>query len=277
MPENENKGGDLLGVKAIGESIKIITKAATDGASAFLSRICLPAAEEFGLLLKDKVSNWRANNLLSITSKAESKFNKIPGGKNKHAHPRLVSAVIDKGSWVDNDEIQDLWAGLLVSSCSENGNDESNLLFINLLGTLSNSEALLLKYICENSKKIVAPGGWIGSTQILKLNLLELRSIMGVEDEHRIDRELDHLRSVELIDGGFSPLSTTAEIHPSCLALHMYVRCQGYSGSPIDYFKEIRNEQFAEPFKGLSLFEKFTVMVQKLSQKFDKRTLRLFY
>jgi hypothetical protein len=36
--------------------------------------------------------------------------------------------------------------------------------------------------------------------------------------------------------GGFSQDSTDADITPSGLALQMYVRSQGYIGTPNDYF-----------------------------------------
>ena len=69
---------------------------------------------------------------------------------------------------------------------------------------------------------------------VVDLNVLE--KITECSDFHRIDRELDHLRSLELIQGGFDPHSTSADITPSALALQLYVRSQGYIGSPVDYF-----------------------------------------
>jgi hypothetical protein len=67
MAEDESKSLDILGLKPYGDSVKVVTQAAVDGAAAYLGKICLPAAEEFGLLLKDKVSRWRAANAVSIT------------------------------------------------------------------------------------------------------------------------------------------------------------------------------------------------------------------
>ena len=59
MSEEKSKSLDVLGIKPVSESINLVTKAAVDGASEFLRRICLPAASELGLLLQDKVSWWR--------------------------------------------------------------------------------------------------------------------------------------------------------------------------------------------------------------------------
>ena len=127
MPEGNSL--DLLGVRPISESLNTVTRGVVDGLSAFLSRICLPAAEEFGLLLKDKVSSWRAKNAIAIVDKAQAELNFKTNDK-RHAHPILVSSIIENGSWSDCDEIQDMWAGLLASSCTESGGDESNLIFI---------------------------------------------------------------------------------------------------------------------------------------------------
>lgn len=235
MSDEKSKSLDVLGIKPIGDSIQTIVKGTMDGAGAFLGRICLPAAEEFGLLLKDKVSKWRAENAVSIVAKAERKLNDREKYTNLHAHPRLITTAFENGSWAEDDFIQEMWAGLLSSSCDETGKDESNLLFMQILSQLNSTETAILNYICETAEKIVSEAGWIYSNEI-DLELIILQKISGVGDVHRLDRELDHLRSLDLIEGGFSHKSTNANVNPTPLALHMYVRCQGYIGSPTDYF-----------------------------------------
>lgn len=69
---NEPKKGDIFGLRPFGEATKIVAKGTMEGMGAFLGRICLPAAEEFGLLLRDKVGQWRAKNAACVTAKAES-------------------------------------------------------------------------------------------------------------------------------------------------------------------------------------------------------------
>ena len=132
MSEGESKSFDLLGIKPVADAFHDVTKASLDAASAVLSRICLPAAKEFGLLLKDKMHNWRQRNLVAMTKKAEQKLadNKVPEGA--HAHPRIVHTILEESGWVDDDMVQDMWAGLLSSSCTEAGDDDSNLIFTNL-------------------------------------------------------------------------------------------------------------------------------------------------
>ncbi len=54
---------DVLGIKPFGESVSTIVKGGVDGAGAFLSRICLPAAEEYGFYLQDQIRSRRSKNM----------------------------------------------------------------------------------------------------------------------------------------------------------------------------------------------------------------------
>ena len=179
---------DILGIKPVAEALKTVTKGAVDGASAFLSRICLPAAEEFGLLLKDRVHHWRAANLISITQIAERKMAASGATVGVHAHPRLVSSIIEQGTWIDDGEVQEMWSGLLVSSCTESGNDESNLLFVNLLSRLTTLQAKLLNYACKNIMKGCSVNGLIHTVGTLEVTMAQLSSIAEEPDLQRLDR-----------------------------------------------------------------------------------------
>lgn len=233
--DKDNKSLDILGTKPIAEAVKTVTEGAVDGASSFLSRICLPAAEEFGLLLKDKVSSWRAKNAVEIANKAQALLENQVGNTILHAHPRIVYSTIENGSWAENDFMQNLWAGLLASSCTESGKDESNLILINLLSQLTSSQAKLVAYICQNGRPIQVEAGWINSLP-LYMELEELIKVMEVDDKHQIDRELDHLRSLELIASGFNPEAICADVTPKPLCLQFYARSQGYVGNPCKFF-----------------------------------------
>jgi len=232
----DDKHGDSLGIRPAAEAIK----AAVGTAQAFLERICGPAADEFGLLLKDRVSDWRMRSALRIVAKAQTRWAELPDNEQVKAHPRLVMKVLEEGSWSEEDEVQGMWAGLLASSRSDGGGDDSNLIFINSLAQMTTPEALTLKYLCAQAEKFRTESGVINA-KWLHLTITELRSISGIEDLHRIDRELDHLRSMELIEGGI-PLDPWLEldlpiaVKPTGLGLNLYVRCQGATGSPVAYF-----------------------------------------
>ena len=204
MAEENSKSLDILGIKPIADSLKIITQGAVEGAAAFLSRICLPAAEEFGLLLRDRVTNWRTKNRVMVLQKAEKMLESHPEADQKHAHPRLIAAILEQGSWIDDGQVQEMWAGLLASACTKDGKDESNLIFINILSQVTSLEAIILNKACQLAKKNITRAGWL-TAMTLNFGLDKLQQITGISDFHRLDRELDHLRSLELIRAGFNP------------------------------------------------------------------------
>ena len=242
MPKKDNSL-EILGIKPVANSLNIATKGTVEGVSAFLSRICLPAAEEFGLLLRDNVSTWRANNAVKIAAKAQSMVEKRKNNNEINAHPKIIYSAIENGSWAEDEFIQNLWAGLLASSCTDKGNDEGNLIFISILAQLTANQAKLISYACENAKTFESEAGWIFA-ETLNANADDLVKIMGIDDLQQIDRELDHLRSLELINGGFLQGSKTAIITPHALCLQLYVRSQGFIGSPIEYFGCSKKEDF---------------------------------
>jgi hypothetical protein len=236
MPEHDSRSLDVLGIKPVADAISHVTKATVDGASAFLSRICLPAAEEFGLLLQDRVRAWRAGNTVRVVAAAQAYAERYRPDQESHAHPRLVATILEHGSWSDDSTLQQLWGGLLTSSCSEDGRDDSNLIFVTLLSQLTALQVRLLAYGCEKCQKMVTPSGLIMPIPGLYVDIPTLNSIAGTADLHRIDRELDHLRGLELIQMGIHAVMQTIDLTPSALALNLYVRCQGFRGSPVEFF-----------------------------------------
>ncbi len=48
----EDKSLEIMGVKPVSKAIEKATDKTVDGLGAFFGAICMPAAEEFGLLLR---------------------------------------------------------------------------------------------------------------------------------------------------------------------------------------------------------------------------------
>lgn len=235
MPDIHDKRQDLPGAKPIADSSSAVSAPANEGALAFLSRICPPVAPEFGLLLSDKATAWRANNAARIAMRAEKKLSALPDANRRHAHPRLVMTLLDHGSCTDIEEVEEFWAGLLATSCTLSGDDDSNMIFIDLLSQLTFSEVRLLSYFCQTAKKTLSPVGSIAAFKF-DISLQELLTVSRVDDFHRIDRELDHLRALGLIDGGFHVQYVQCYLSPTTLALQMYARCNGWSDDPAKFY-----------------------------------------
>lgn len=238
--DNESKGSlvnveDVLGIS---EATGTFVRGALVEIHQFLRRICYPAAEEFGLLLSEQMRAWRTRNYQRIVQAAEKKLDANSDKPAEvHAHPRLVQQSFENGSWIDDTEVQDWWGGLLASSCTEDGKDDSNLIFMNLLSQLTSGESRMLKFAVEECEKFVVPAGWVDAHSMW-VPAEKLFEISGITEFHRLDRELDHLRALDLLsEGGFSEDHTLALIDPSPLSIHLYVRCQGSRRSPREFFK----------------------------------------
>jgi len=249
----DQKGIDLLGIKPIGEAINTTISKSFEGIEGFLKRVCAPALEEVGFLLKDQVRHWRLNNILGILEKAQDRLKFENEQLQIKAHPKVALSIIENGSMNDNDEVQELWAGLFVSSCTKDGQDDENLIFVDLLKQITVVEARIVNYSCEKARKIIHKNQLVTADEI-KITLDELYSITGCNDIYRIDRELDHLRSLDLIGqglfGGFNVNNDTliADISPTALALNLFIRSQGYNGEPSKYWNSgiISYEEFIE-------------------------------
>ena len=149
-------------------------------------------------------------------------------------------------SEVDNEELQDLWAGLFASSCTPDGKDDSNMNFVDLLRRMSSVEAKIIDYACSNSKKYIYPNKLIIADRLF-VPFNALASIAGTDDIYRLDSELDHMRSIELLNqgdalegtgGGFTVSDTTPEanITPSALALNLYFKTHSTGKSPKEFW-----------------------------------------
>lgn len=236
---------DLLGIEPYGEIGLEVTKASIKGISSFLNVVFKPGLQELGFMFSDNVRRWRLNNLLRVLEKAKGKL--VFDGKqlNLTANARVGLSIMEECSAVDNDELQDLWAGLFASSCTPDGRDDSNMNFVDLLRRMSTVEARILDYACRNSKKIVYPNKLI-MADALSVSFDQLVEITGISDIYRLDSELDHMRSIELLvqgsfiegGGGFSvgDEQLDADISPSALALNLYYKTHSTGVPPIEFW-----------------------------------------
>lgn len=234
---SDQKDLDPLGIKGLSDSVRIATQGFLDGAAAFLSRVCLPAAEELGLALRERISAWRARNTARMLSGANGIYLSNNPNPTDQLSPRLAYVAIEEASWIDVEEIQNMWSGLLASSTSPQGHSDENLLFMNLLKQLSSLEVKMLQFAVEKApKRVVTPHGLVVSQAVI-VSVNELPELFGIQDIQRLDRELDHLRELGLIEGGIVlDRSNTAHLTPTSLAMHLYVRSQGSRLPPMDYW-----------------------------------------
>lgn len=234
---------DILGIEPIGKAGLELTKSAISGVSSFLSYVFKPGLEEIGYMARDEVRMWRLNNILRMLEKAKGKMCFDGQELNLCANARVGLSIMECCSEVDSDELQELWAGLFVSSCTPDGRDDSNMNFVDLLRRMSSVEARIIDYACRNCKKSLFPNKLIVANE-LTITFPELAKIAGTTDIYRLDSELDHMRSIELFasgflnGGGFSAygVELDADITPSALALNLYYKTHSSGMSPIEFW-----------------------------------------
>lgn len=241
---SKNKGLDLFGIKPIASGIDSTIKKSLEGIEVFLSLTCKPALGEIGLMIQDKVRYWRLNNTLRMLEKAKRKLDFQNDRFELKSHPRIGLSIIESSSLIDNDFVLELWAGLFASSCTLDGQDDENLIFVDILKSLTTAQAKIIQYAVENSRKVLHPNGLVTADGKLNVHADDLKKITGVNNIHRIDRELDSLNYMGLtpqLSGGFSNdgPDLIANICPTYLALSLYIRCQGSSDDPDIYWKDV--------------------------------------
>jgi hypothetical protein len=242
----KNMSSDLLGLAPYGEALKLTVEKGFEAASALLSRLCLPAAEELGLMFKDKVRYWRLKNIINIVNKMPTKISIDMNTLQLAVHPRIVNEVMENGSWCEDESLQEMWAGLLAASCKDNGND-TNILFTQKLKVLTTIQAKIINAVCEVCQVDLYDNDLIHGRNV-HLTLDNLIEITGCSNVDQLDTELDSLRANEFItsdrlegSGGFDITSNplVANLEPTAILLNLYAKTQGFNG-PLKAFYHSR-------------------------------------
>lgn len=232
---------DLLGVKPVAEAGKEVVQASLDGVRAFLGATCMPMLEELGQMARDEVRYWRLNNILRIVRKAEERLEFDGQQLQLKANARVGLEIAEHGSRIDDDELQELWAGLFASSCTEDGKDDTNLSFVNMLRQVSKSQAGLIKYVCNTATVARFETGLVMAcrTEYEVADLLAAGGYCPKEGLNRLDVDLDYLRNLGLFDGGLAANDVDlADINPTPYCLNLYVRCMSVDKYPGNFWPD---------------------------------------
>ncbi len=197
-------------------------------ALGFLRRICPPAAEEIRQMLYERISNKRAASAVEIAFKAEELLGQR--GNDMLAHPDVVLRILEDGSWSEVDWIQKLWAGLLVTSCTGNGQDKSNLVFVELLEKLTPIHLRILCAACKKGDAAISAGE-SATTLALYCTAEELIDATGSKSLLKIQQTIGHLSTFGLLaesgKSSYVPIAEKTKTTPTILGLRMHARCQG--------------------------------------------------
>jgi hypothetical protein len=198
-------------------------------ALAFLRRICPPASEPMRDLIHKTLSNVRAANVVEIALKAERFLAQESNADCMVAHPDLTLRILEHGSWVDTEWLQELWAGLLATSCTFEGQDESNLVYINLLSKLAPLPTQILTMACAKATQAMLQS--TASPNLQAISAEEMARITRSNNLTKIYRSIAELSDLGLLEKNARSASNAnlgaAKAKPTHLGLQMYARCSG--------------------------------------------------
>jgi Abortive infection alpha len=112
-----------------------------------------PAAEELGLVLRDKVREYRFQRQVRFFTTVKQLCVKA-GIKPKAVNMPLLMDILDRASMEPNDDLQDLWANLLANAADPNCKGLITNAFPEILKQLSKDEATFLEdlYKCRKDR-----------------------------------------------------------------------------------------------------------------------------
>jgi hypothetical protein len=118
--------------------------------SDLINKLAGPMAEEFAMMLGDKVRVYRVKNWIKTVEKTERLLREA--GLSTHAvPPRLLLPIMEASSVEGNETLQDMWAGLLATASQET--DAVSPSFVETLKQLTPDDARHLEVMREESLK----------------------------------------------------------------------------------------------------------------------------
>lgn len=207
---------------------------------SFLSRIAPDTRVSASRLLHEELSNYRLENAIEITRKAERMLGAAVEADHLRALPEVVMRIVEAGSWSSDDKwMLQFWAGLLAASCTPTGDDNSILVFAELLGQLKALHMRILSAAAAKSVKVSAGGGNM-YTRPLKWNATDLMKFSGSADLIKLDREMNYMADIGIIapreKSAFFQQMTDSTIALTNLGLQLYARCNGHRGTAQNFY-----------------------------------------
>lgn len=216
---------------SVEESVDLQFIFRTVRALLFLYRLCPSSASEPIQLITGELDEFRTRSMLAITLAADRMLSAECDAENLHADSHLVASILKDGSWAQDELTQKLWAGLLVSTCSSQGPDDSNQKFQELLLQVTTHQALILIEACRRAIELA--GGDESHWAPLIITPEDMTRITGIYDLYRSATEVANLHSCGLIESSFDISTHTPrtgfDITPTPLGMQLFKVCRGQS------------------------------------------------
>jgi hypothetical protein len=193
--------------------------------------VCPQAVDRFRAMLRKDFSSVRVRDAVCVAQMAAKMMGQTAWLNGLSAPSALVLRIMEMGSWASDEWTQRLWAGLLVSSCTPEGNDHSNAELVETLCQLATVHLRILELSSRRYVEAVAAGA-AEAPQIPMHDVTKLLDLTNLTKTLRSVGELADrglMTPVKRAPNDVQDENAWTSITP--LGLHMVARCQGRRNS----------------------------------------------
>ena len=211
----------------------------TAKAVTFLNHLCPNAEKEFRQKICNDLSTGRFAHAIEIALKAETILSSWPDAESMRANSMVLARALEYGSWAEDGATQDLWAGLLATSCASPGEVDTYLDYVDRFSQLASVHVHMFVTACSRAKKVLSSTGEVCAERNT-CSMEEMMSIAMGRDRGRIERDLLHLFDLGLLErktvpSFYLPIEEF-DLTPTHLALTIYARCHAHRGAPEEFY-----------------------------------------
>jgi hypothetical protein len=224
------------------EPVDIVREFRVARAEAFIQRVCPSAGEQTSRMLRNGVGSFRIESAIEIVLKAESHLGSVAGKSTMQIHPEVLKMILENGSWAEIDWTRELWANLLMSSCTLTGSDRQSLNLIQLLSQLNVNQARILTMVCGRSARAMAEKGSPTPDPVL-CSVEQLKRTTGVGDMVRVDRDVQYLAELGLLNkrsrANYFSETDDFTLLPTALGMELHTRSSGQSNGSLESIRMV--------------------------------------
>jgi len=198
--------------------------------------ICPEVEEKVTRMLRKEFSSVRVAGGIRIVLMAERLLRPRAEPTGLRVPADLLLHILEMGSLAEEGWVQSMWAGLLASACTREGEDESNVPFAEILSHLAPVHLRVLEMVCRKALTAAQEG-----SQAFICTIGELTKgldLTNVAKTLRTVAELgDHGLMTPVRRSPSDPLDTEARTSATRMGLQMYARCHGQRGDEEEFVR----------------------------------------
>lgn len=191
--------------------------------------ICPEAEEKATRMLRKEFSSVRVASGIRIALMAERLLRPRAEANGLRVPANLLLHALEMGSLAEEGWAQSMWAGLLASACTSEGDDQSNAPFAEILSHIAPVHLRILEMVCRRALTAAQEGAQAAVCTIGELT--KGLDLTNVAKTLRTVSELgDHGLMTPVRRSPSDPLDTEARTSATRMGLQMYARCHGQRG-----------------------------------------------